>query len=176
MKLGISSALVSICALLQRGKVLEEWKFLENKFLVSLDASGFFSSNKVHCNYCCERVHNKGSDKESITYHHQMLVRSIVSPLCKQVIPVGFEPITKADGEKKNDCKRNCSKRWLKNFRKSHPQLPTIILADGLYSNVPFIKLLKEKKCSYIITAKEDDHKYLYEYFWKGSGEDIGEF
>ncbi len=43
----ISSALVSICALLQRGKVLEEWKFLENKFLVSLDASGFFSSNKV---------------------------------------------------------------------------------------------------------------------------------
>jgi len=172
----IRDSFSSLFTIMQRSKVVEEWKFLDGKFLISLDGSGFFSSNEVHCEYCCERVHNKGTDKETITYHHQMLVGSMVSPLCKQVIPIGFEPIIKADGNKKNDCERNCAKRWLETFREYHPQLPTIIVADGLYSNAPFIRALQEKRCSFITVAKEDDHKYLYDYFWAGSGEDIYEF
>ncbi len=170
------SVFTSLFAVLQRGKVLEEWKFLEGKFVVSLDATGFFSSNKVHCEYCCEKVIHKGTDKEYTTYHHQMLVGSIVSPHMKQVLPVGFEPIIKEDGSKKNDCERNCAKRWLESYRKSHPQLPTVIVADGLYSNAPFIRLAIEKRCSYILVAKEDDHKYLSEYFWNGDGEDIVDY
>jgi hypothetical protein len=94
----------------------------------------------------------------------------------KQVLPIEFEPIIKADGLKKNDCERNCAKRWLELFRQAHPLLPTIIVADGLYSNAPFIKALQDKRCSYIIVAKQDDHKYLYDYFWAGAGEDIVEF
>lgn len=165
-----------IFALLQRSKVLENWKFLEDKFLISLDASGFFSSNNIKCDQCCEKVMNRGTNKEKISYHHQMLVGSIVSPNVKQVLPIGFEPIIKEDGAKKNDCERSCAKRWLDYWRKYHPQLPTIITADGLYSNAPFIKALQEARCSYILVAKEDDHKYLYDYFWAGKGEDIGEF
>jgi hypothetical protein len=172
----IRNIFAPIIVLLQRGKILEQWKFFKDKVVISLDASQFFSSNQIHCEYCCEKVHNRGTDKESTTYHHQMLVGSIVSPDMKQVIPIGFEPIIKEDGSKKNDCERNCAKRWIEDFRKSHPQLPTVIVADGLYSNAPFIKLLNEKRCSYIITAKEDDHKYLYDYFWAGEGDDIDEF
>jgi len=172
----IRPAFSALFKLLQRGKVLENWKFLDNKYLVSLDASGFFSSNQIKCNYCCVKVSNKGTDKESTLYHHQMLVGSVVSPNMKQVLPICFEPIIKEDGSKKNDCERNGAKRWLELFRNSHPQLPTIIVADGLYSNAPFIRDLQDKRCSFIITAKEDDHKYLYDYFWAGDGEDIGQF
>lgn len=172
----IHSSFASLFKPLQRGKVLDNWKFLDNKYLISLDASGFFSSNTIKCDSCCEKVRNKGTDQETTLYHHQMLVGSIVSPNMKQVLPIGFEPIIKADGSKKNDCERSCAKRWLEMFRKSHPQLPTIIVADGLYSNAPFINELQDKRCSFIIVAKENDHKYLYDYFWAGSGEDISQF
>lgn len=165
-----------LLAILQRGKVLDEWKFLNDKFLISLDGTGFFSSHDTKCENCCTKIVNKGTDKEVITYHHQMLVGSIVSPSCKQVFPVNFEPIIKEDGQQKNDCERNCAKRWLENFRKSHPKLEVIIIADGLYSNAPFIRILKDKSCSFILVAKPDDHKYLYDYFWAGDGEDIGQF
>ena len=172
----IKPAFASVLKVLQRGKVLENWKFLDNKFLVSVDGSGFFSSNKVKCDFCCEKITNKGLDKETTLYQHQMLVGSIVSPNMKQVLPIEFEPISKKDGDKKNDCERNCAKRWLESFRKFHPQLPTIIVADGLYSNAPFIRLLLEKRCSYIIVAKEDDHKSLYEYFEEADRDDAPEF
>ena len=172
----VNSAFGRLLALMQRGKVLEDWKFLEDKFIISLDASGFFSSTHIHCGSCCEKVVNKGTDKESVTYHHQMLVGAVVSPDIKQVLPIGFEPIVKADGAQKNDCERTAAKRWLTAFRKVHPQLPTLIVADGLYANGPFLQELKDKRCSYIINAKEADHKALYEYFWAGEGADIGTF
>jgi len=151
-----------LLAVLQRSGVLKEWKFLDGKFLISLDATGFFSSNEVHCEHCCTKIVHKGTEKEKVTYNHQMLVGAIVSPNKKQVFPIAFEPIIKEDGDTKNDCERNCAKRWLEIFRKSHPHLPTIIVADGLYSNAPFIKAATEKNCSYILVAKETDHKFLY--------------
>ena len=39
----VRPAFASLFKTLQRGKVLESWKFLNNKYLISLDASGFFS-------------------------------------------------------------------------------------------------------------------------------------
>ena len=172
----IRKAFARIFALMQRGKALEMWKFIDNKYLISLDASGFFSSNNVKCQYCCEKVFNKNTAQQTTLYHHQMLVGSIVSPEMKQVIPIEFEPIIKEDGAKKNDCEKNCAKRWLKLFRYYHPHLPVIIVADALYANAPFIRELEQIRCSYILVAKEDDHEYLYEYFWDGEGEDIEEF
>jgi hypothetical protein len=172
----IRPAFSSIFALLQRSKELENWKYLEDKFIISLDASGFFSSSKVKCKNCCQKVINKGTDDESTIYHHQMLIGSVVSPSMKQVIPIEFEPIIKEDGDSKNDCERNCAKRWLSLFRKAHPQLSTIIVADGLYSNAPFIRDALEKRCSFILVAKEKDHKYLYDYFRAADEVDAVEF
>jgi hypothetical protein len=44
---------------LQRGKVLEQMVFMEGCYLVSLDGTGYFSSNKVHCESCLEKYHKK---------------------------------------------------------------------------------------------------------------------
>ena len=168
----IRSACQAILYRLQRGKVLERWRFLEKYYLVSLDGSQFFSSNKVHCNHCCETHHKNGS----ITYHHQMVVGSIVNPSMRQVLPIGFEPIVKEDGALKNDCERNASKRWLQEFRTQHPQLPTVIVADGLSANDPFIAMLEQHRCHYILVCKEDDHKYLWDWFWHAEAPDMVAF
>ena len=97
-----------------------------------------------------------------------MLVGSIVHPDVKTVFPIGFEPIEREDGSRKNDCGQNAGKRWVDNFRQDHPKLKIIFLGDELYSSGPFIQKLISKNIAYILVAKPDDHKALYEYFWAG--------
>lgn len=172
----IRTAFSSIFHILQRSKDLTKWQFLDKHYLISVDGSGFFSSNTVHCSCCLEKVSGRGTENEITTYHHQMLVGSLVSPNMSQVVPIEFEPIVKTDGATKNDCERTCFGRWLTLFRTSHPQLKTIILGDGLYSNGPCIKALKDHRCSFILGAKPGDHKYLYDYFFALEGEDIQTF
>lgn len=169
----IRYAIKSHVNMLQRTKALEKMKFLDEYYLVSGDATGFYSSNSVKCNHCCTKVHNRGKETEYTEYTHQMLVGSIVHPDAKTVFPIGFEPIEREDGSTKNDCEQNAGKRWIDNFRHDHPKLKIIFLGDGLYSKGPFIKKLNEKNMRYILVAKPDDHKALYEYFWAGEGEDI---
>ena len=46
-------------------------------------------------------------------FYHQILAAVMVHPKLKTVLPVAFEPITKRDGDNKNDCERNAAKRLL---------------------------------------------------------------
>lgn len=172
----IRSALAPVFHLLQRSKEMEKWKFLDKFYLLSLDGTGFFTSHKVHCDQCCEKVHKRGTKDEYTTYHHQMIVGSIVHPEMRQVLPIGFEPVERGDGSKKNDCERNSAKRWLGNFRQAHPQLPVVFLGDGLYSNAPFIRQVKKHRGKYILVARDDDHKALNDYFWAATSPDVTDF
>jgi len=153
----IRVAFKAILSLLQRGNLLKEFLFLGRYYLIPLDGTGFFSSSTIHCEQCCTKNHKDGS----VTYQHQMVTGAIVHPNQKVVIPLPPEPIMRSDGEAKNDCERNASKRWVEQFRLEHPHLPTVILADGLHSNAPFIKMLKEHRCHFILVCQEKDHKYL---------------
>ena len=45
---------------LQRGKVLEAYRYLGGYHIISLDGTGQFSSEKVHCESCCEKHHRNG--------------------------------------------------------------------------------------------------------------------
>ena len=61
-----------------------------------------------------------------------MLGVVIVHPDQKEVFPLCPEPISKIDGETKNDCEQNAMKRVLKDFKKEHPHLETIFTEDAL--------------------------------------------
>jgi len=52
-------------------------------------------------------------------------------PDLKEVIPLAPEPIIQQDGQTKNDCERNATRRWLKRFRQEHPHLPVIVVEDA---------------------------------------------
>lgn len=144
---------------LQRGKALESYAFHQGCYLLSIDGTGYYSSKKVHCDCCLQRKNSKTGE---ITYHHQMLGVSMVHPDQKQVIPFAPEPIVKQDGDNKNDCERNASKRLLLKIRDEHPNLKLIIIEDGLASNAPHIRQLKSLWMHFLLGAKPDDHKHLF--------------
>jgi hypothetical protein len=146
---------------LQRGKALEKMVFMDGCYLLSIDGTGYFSSNTVHCDACSTKTNSKTGE---ITYYHQMLGAAIVHPDYKEVIPLAPEPIIKQDGETKNDCERNASKRFFEKLRKVHPHLRLIVVEDGLSSNAPHICELEKHKLHYILGAKEGDHAFLFDY------------
>ncbi|UTW41401.1 transposase [bacterium SCSIO 12844] len=145
---------------LQRGKVLEQYCFYNDYYLISSDGTGMFSSHEVHCDNCCVKHHRNGTK----TYYHQMLCASIVHPDIKQVIPLAPEPIIKSDGTKKNDCERNAAKRLIKRLRQEHPHLAMIFVEDALYANGPHIDDLNKHNIHYILGVKPSDHTWLFDW------------
>ena len=148
---------------LQRAKVLEDYAFLEGRYLVALDGVEYFSSQKVHCDHCMTRHHKNGE----VSYYHQMLGAVIVHPDFPEVIPLAPEPIQRQDGHNKNDCERNAARRWLEAFRKDHPHLRITVVEDALSSNAPHIRDLRAVGTHFILGVKEADHKHLFEQFYE---------
>jgi hypothetical protein len=153
-------AFKKVFSLIQRGKDLENYQYLDGYYLLSIDGTGHFSSEKVHCKNCCIKHHRTGKT----TYYHQMLGAVIVHPDQKPVIPFCPEPIYKKDGENKNDCERNASKRLLEDIKREHPHLKLMIIEDALAANAPHIKLIEKLSMRYIIGVKPKDHEYLFDW------------
>lgn len=143
----------------QRGKVLEKLEFYDGYYLASGDGTGYFSSHQVHCKNCLEKTNSRTGE---VTYYHQMYCISLVKPGEKAVIPLIPEPIIKQDGNTKNDCERNASKRALERLRREHPHLKIIFVEDGLSSNAPHIRDLIRLNIRFLLIAKEGDHKFLF--------------
>ncbi len=81
----------------QRGKELRLFEFCQGYYLVSIDGTGVFHSESVHCEHCCEK-HNRGG---RVSYYHQLMSAVMVHPHQKVVLPLMNEPIQKSDGQKK---------------------------------------------------------------------------
>ena len=158
---GLRQCFRKIHAALQRGKALEGWTVFGGHLLVSVDGTGHHSSHKVSCPRCCVKNHRDGTK----TYYHQVLGAAIVHPDMKEVLPLAPEPIRNEDGTTKNDCERNAAKRLLGDLRREHPHMKAVIVEDGLASNGPHIKLLKEKDLRFILGAKPGDHELLFSWF-----------
>lgn len=148
-------------ALVQRANLLEHYRHLHDYYLVPIDATGYFSSHEVHCDSCCVKHHRNGT----VTYYHQMLSAVLAHPGLKTVLPLALEPITKLDGHRKNDCEHSAAKRLLRALRKSHPHLKMVVVLDALYADGVIIRLLKELDLRFIITAKDSDLTYLFEFY-----------
>jgi hypothetical protein len=145
---------------LQRGQQLSQYRLLNGKYLIAIDGSEFFSSDKINCPQCLKKEAAKGD----VRYHHQILQAVIVHPDLRQVLPLFPEPIQNSDGADKQDCEINAGKRIIAKIRQTHPKLPIIITADDLYSKQPFVEALKSSGMSFILTAKPSDHKILFEW------------
>jgi len=146
---------------LQRGKHLELFGFRHDHYLLSVDGSAYFSSDTIHCPGCL----TKASAKGHVRYEHQILQAVIVCPGIREVIPLAPEPIANSDGVQKQDCEINAAKRLIGKVRRTHPKLKLIVTGDSLYSKQPFIDHLKAAGMSFILVAKPDDHKILFQEF-----------
>jgi hypothetical protein len=151
----------SIFAQLQRGKALESMVFLYGCYLLALDGTGYFSSEKLKSESCMVKV-SKKSGKES--YYMQALGACIVHPDRKEVIPLCPEMIQKQDGDNKNDCERNAARRFFEKLKKEHPFLKLMIIEDALSPNAPHIRDIKAHGHHFILGVKPGDHEFLFAY------------
>jgi hypothetical protein len=156
---------------LQRGKHLEEYQILPNLYLHTLDATGYFSSESIHCPHCLTRTHDEGEGDEKIRFMHQALQVAIMHPDKRQVIPLMPEEIKNTDGRTKQDCETNAAKRLIKKLRMMHPRRGIILLGDDIYSKQPMIEEAKKHNMHYLFVAKPSSHKYLQE--WVSAYKDI---
>ena len=155
----IRPAFTGLFRCLQRGKVLEQFVYWDNCYLLSLDGTQYFTSDKVHCPSCQEKHSHTGR----VTYSHAVVGAVIVHPDHREVIPLCPEPIIRQDGVTKNDCERNATRRLLSHIRREHPHLGFIVIEDGLSSNGPHIKDLVEHGMHFILGAKPGDHPFLFD-------------
>lgn len=140
-------------------KLLSKFRFLNGRYLALLDASEYFSSQKCSCPGCLQAESADGT----IRYHHQILQMVLAKPGLKQILPFGAEEVCWQDGNKKQDCEINAAKRLIPRIVSNHPHMDLVIVADGLYSHVPFVQLLQESHLSYILVAKPGDHQALFD-------------
>ena len=160
----------SLISRLQRGKHLDQYRFLNGAYIVSGDGTQFFCSHAIDCDRCIEAEHSNGTT----TYSHKAFQMSIMHPKIKQVVPLHSEEIANTDGKTKQDCEIKAGKRALGKVRQDHPQLKMIFVGDGLFSKQPFIENLVENRFDYILVAQNGDHKELFNYV--NSSDDVETF
>ena len=66
---------------LQDNKVLEKYKVLDRSLHISMHRTGYFHSDKIHCENCCTQNHGDGV----VSYYHNALCVVIVNPNEKSV-------------------------------------------------------------------------------------------
>jgi len=154
----IRPTFTAIFSLLQRGKILEDYKFLGEYLLIPCDGTGMFSSDSVHCENCCEKHHKDGK----VTYYHQMLGAVVVHPDQREVFPLCPEPISKPDGSTKNDCEQNAMKRLLQDFQKEHPRLKVIFTEDALSAKGPYLKQINGIGAHFIVSVNPTGNPSLF--------------
>ena len=156
----IRPAFTSIFSLLQRGKVLEDYRFLQQYLLIACDGTSMFSSESIHCENCCEKHHKDGR----VSYYHQMLGAVVVHPDQQEVFPLCPEPISKSDGSTKNDCEQNAMKRLLTDFQREHPQLKVIFTEDALSAKGPYLRRIQEVGAHFIVNVNPTGNPSLFEW------------
>jgi hypothetical protein len=166
--------------LLQEKGVLKARHVLGGYTVVSVDGTGHYCSGKKGCPQCLVKNHRNGKK----TYYHQLLGAVAVHPVQSTVFPVACEAIIQQDGNKKNDCELNGSKRIIPQIRAALRDEKIIGVFDALYINGPHIIALKAAEINYIIGTKgqtyvdvqvkalknKDKLQQLQTYTWKSKG------
>jgi hypothetical protein len=137
---------------------LEEYRVLDGGVLIALDGVWYYSSENIHCEHCL----HKSTDGET-TYYHSMVAGAVVKPGGSVVLPLMPEMIRNEDGQEKQDCERNATKRWLLNNGQRYAWLKPTLLGDDLYSDYNTCKAVLDQGYSFIFTCKEESHPWLTE-------------
>jgi len=130
-------------------------------YAIALDGVHFFSSEKISCSQCLTRRDRTGVEH----FYHSAVTPVFVKPETAQVLPLPPEFIVPQDGQEKQDCERNASKRWLERHQERFPAHSVTYLGDDLYANQPLCQLLSETYHQFFIfVCKPESHEGLYQW------------
>lgn len=143
---------------------MQEGGTLTGQFIIPLDATGYFSSTKLHCENCRIKIKDRGTEKEMTYYEHSVITPVIVNPHTTDVIPLEAEYIIPQDGDAKQDSEHKAGKRWLEQHGRYYSSLGATYLGDDLYSHQPFCQKILDSGGHFILICKPDSHPYLYQW------------
>lgn len=151
-----------IYKVLLKKKTLESYEYFENTMMVLLDGTHYHHSKKIHCEECQTKEKENAKGEKYTEYYHSAITPVIAHPNHKTVLPLLPEMISNQDGEEKQDCEINATKRWLAKEHLLSKHYKLIILGDDLYCKTPLIQEIKEKGYHFIFVCKESSHKRMY--------------
>lgn len=138
-------------------------------YVMALDGSDYFNSEAIDCKNCLVRRDRSGE----VHYRHTVVAATLVKSGKRLILPMDAELCSPQDGSEKQDCESSAAKRLVRRVRREHPHLRVIVTGDDLYSHVPFVEECQKGRFSYVLVAKPDSHKELFE--WVEELEKLGE-
>lgn len=130
-------------------------------YTMPLDGMEYFHSIEIQCPGCLKKEDSKSGRTD---YYHYVVGATLVKAGSHRILPLDVEEVRNTDGQEKQDCELNAGKRLIERVRKEHPQLPLIVMGDDLYSHEPYVLLLIEKRMHFVLVAKPESHKELFEW------------
>jgi hypothetical protein len=143
---------------LEKTNLFDKFRSFDGRILIAMDGTDYYSSTKIYCKKCSQRTLKNGE----INYHHSVITPVIVQAENERVISLEPEFIVPQDGQEKQDCEINASKRWLEKHGSFYAKRRAIILGDDLYSHQPYCQKLIDKGFHFILVCKPDSHDMLY--------------
>jgi hypothetical protein len=129
-------------------------------FVIAFDGSEYFRSTKIQSPGCLHCVDKSGQTQ----FYHSVVSATIVRAGSHKILPLDVEEVRNTDGEEKQDCEINAAKRLVGRIRQQHPQIKAIVVGDDLYSHEPFVELLLSKRLDYVLVAKPESHKEMFQW------------
>jgi hypothetical protein len=142
---------------LRDGDYLPAYQDYFGGWLLALDGTEYFSSQKIHCPQCTVRVIN-----ERTLYSHTLVAPLLVAPGQPRVIALEPEFVRPQDGVEKQDCELRAAERWLSRNAGHFGSAPVTLLGDDLYCHQPFCELVQATGWHFVFTCKPPSHPALY--------------
>jgi hypothetical protein len=139
---------------------LEAFRAINNTFLIALDGTDFFSSEKISCPCCSQSKLKNGK----ILHRHIAVTPTLVAPGQQNVIALAPQFVLPQDGHDKQDCERAAADRWLEQWGAHYSSWGITYLGDDLYCHQPYCQRVLSQHAHFLLTCKPDSHATLYEW------------
>ena len=143
---------------LEGAGVLQGYRSHARQLLVVFDGTQYFTSKKLHCPNCSQRVLSNGQ----IQYFHSVLTPVVAQSGNAHVIALEPEFIVPQDGHEKQDCEIAAAKRWLAQHGDFYARRDVTVLGDDLYSRQPLCQALLDHHLHFLLVCKPESHEQLY--------------
>lgn len=147
-----------------RRRTFEDARY-RKRWLVIVDGTQTYSGDRKINENCLERHYEKGTEKERVNYHLDVLEAKIylggnlVCSIGSEFIENSEECRRNQQGmseeEFKQDCEIKAFRRLAAKIKKRYPRLPILLLGDSLYASEPVMNICKAHGWDYLVRFKD---------------------
>lgn len=147
-----------------RRRSIEDARY-KKRWLIIVDGSQTYSGDRRINENCLERHYGKGTEKEHVNYHLDVLEAKIylgeglVCSIASEFIENSDEYRERYRGmseeQYKQDCEIKAFRRLAEKIKKRYPRLPVLLLGDRLYASEPVMDFCKGYGWDYLLRFKD---------------------